>query len=161
MNIPNHITLEAFMRMPIGEIAALTAEQLALLQADIEEAQRVAKASRDWLDGALSIRYADQAAITRRDAGKDTGIVRFADGTITIIADLPKKVDWDQSQLAALVERIRTDGENPAQYVDIAIKVPERKYSAWPDGIRASFEPARTVRVGALKVTLKAQGADQ
>ena len=161
MNIPNHITLEAFMRMPIGEIAALTAEQLALLQADIEEAQRVAKASRDWLDGALSIRYADQATITRRDAGKDTGIVRFADGTITIIADLPKKVDWDQSQLAALVERIRTDGENPAQYVDIAIKVPERKYSAWPDGIRASFEPARTVRVGALKVTLKAQGADQ
>lgn len=47
MNIPNHITLDAFMRMPVGEIAALPAEQLALLQADIEEAQRVAKASRD------------------------------------------------------------------------------------------------------------------
>lgn len=148
MNIPNHITLDAFMRMPVGEIAALPAEQLALLQADIEEAQRVAKASRDWLDGALSIRYADQAATTRRDAGKDTGIVRFADGTFTIIADLPKKVDWDQSQLAALVERIRADGENPGDYVDISFKVPERKYSAWPAPIRSAFEAARTVRAG-------------
>ena len=148
MNIPNHITLEAFMRMPIGEIAALPAEQLVSLQADIEEAQRVAKASRDWLDGALSIRYADQAATTRRDAGKDTGIVRFADGTITVIADLPKKVDWDQSQLADLVERIRADGENPGDYVDISFKVSERKYSAWPAPIRSAFEAARTVRAG-------------
>ena len=137
MNIPNHITLEAFMRMPIGEIAALPAEQLVSLQADIEEAQRVAKASRDWLDGALSIRYADQAATTRRDAGKDTGIV-----------DLPKKVDWDQSQLADLVERIRADGENPGDYVDISFKVSERKYSAWPAPIRSAFEAARTVRAG-------------
>ena len=78
-----------------------------------------------------------------------------------MVADLPKRVDWDQAQLGDVVERIRASGDDLAQYVDIAIKVPERKYSAWPDGIRTSFEPARTVRVGALKVTLKAQGGDE
>ena len=34
------------------------------------------------------------------------------------------------------------------QYVDIAIKVPERKYTAWPESIRTAFAPARTVKTG-------------
>lgn len=50
--------------------------------------------------------------------------------------------------MAALVERIRADGENPGDYVDITFKVPERKYSAWPAPIRSAFEAARTVRAG-------------
>lgn len=148
MTIPNHIILDAFMRMQIGEIAALPAEQLALLQADIEDALRVAKTSRDWLDGALAIKYGDTAAAARQAAGKDTGTVRFSDGTVTVIADLPKRVDWDQAQLAALADRIRAEGENPADYVDITFKVPERKYGAWPSSIRSAFESARTVRAG-------------
>lgn len=57
-----------------------------------------------------------------------------------------------------MAERIRAGGDDTAQYVDVSFKVPERKYSAWPDGIRASFEPERTIRAGTLKVMLKAQG---
>ena len=38
--------------------------------------------------------------------------------------------------------------ERLAEYVDIAFKVPERKYAAWPSVIRAAFEDARTVRTG-------------
>ena len=67
---------------------------------------------------------------------------------MTVVADLPKKVDWDQTLIAAVVERIRAAGDDPSQYVDIAIKVPERKYGAWPDSIRAAFSPARTVTTG-------------
>ncbi len=78
-----------------------------------------------------------------------------------MVADLPKRVDWDQAQLAALVARIRDAGDDPTEYVDLAYRVPERKYAAWPEGIRAGFEAARTVRVGALKITLKAQGDEQ
>ena len=33
---------------------------------------------------------------------------------------------------------------------------PERKYAAWPEAIRQGFEPARTVKTGALKVMLEA-----
>jgi len=53
-----------------------------------------------------------------------------------------------------MVARIRAAKDDPAQYVDITYKVPERKYTAWPDAIREGFEPARTVRAGALSVTL-------
>ena len=96
MNIPNRITPDAFVRMPIGEIAALPAEELARLQQETDEALRAAKAASAWLDGALAIKYADRAEAARRDAGKDFGTARFIDGDVTVVAELPKKVDWDQ-----------------------------------------------------------------
>ncbi len=146
--ISNTLTLKDLHRMPIGEIADLPADQLALLQVEADEALRAAKATRDWLDGAIAQRYADRAQSVRRDAGKDTGTIRFDDGPVTVVADLPKKVDWDQTQLAVLAERIRTEGDDPTEYVDIVFRVPERKFTAWPGHIRSAFEGARTVRVG-------------
>ena len=146
MTISNRISLDELRTMPIGDIAALPAEQLALLQNEASEALRRAKMACDWLDGAIALKYTDRAAMARMEAAKDTGTVRFDDGTVTVIADLPKRVDWDQDKLAALVDRIRADGDDPAEYVDIAIKVPERKFAAWPSHIRSAFEGARTVR---------------
>jgi len=148
MTIPNHPALNDLPNMPIGDIAALPAETLVLLQDEADEALRSAKTTRDWIGGALALKYDAAAVKARKTAGKDTGTVRIQDGSVTVVADLPKKVVWDQAQLAALVERIRAEGDDPAEYVDIAIKVPERKFTAWPSHIRAAFEDARTVRVG-------------
>jgi hypothetical protein len=35
-----------------------------------------------------------------------------------------------------MVARIRAVGDDSANYVDTALKVPERRYAAWPDAIR-------------------------
>jgi len=145
----------------VQDIAQMPVELLAILQHEIDARLKRDKAAKTRLDGALSVRYADRAAEERQVAGKDTGTVRFDDGDFTIAADLPKRVEWDQAKLAAVVERIRATRDDPTQYVDIAIKVPERKYIAWPDAIRAEFEPARTVKTGTLKVELRAQGGDR
>lgn len=148
MNIPNIITLDALRHMAVGEIAALPAEELARLHTEADEALRSAKSLRDWLDGAIALRYGDRAEQARHEAGKDTGTVRFADGAVTVVSDLPKRVDWDQDRLAELVERIRAEGDDPLAYVDVSLKVPERKFTAWPPAIRSAFESARTVRTG-------------
>ena len=58
-----------------------------------------------------------------------------------------------------MVERIRAAGDDPSQYVDIAIKVPERKYTAWPESIRAAFAPARTVKTGKPSFRLSSASA--
>jgi len=47
-------------------------------------------------------------------------------------------------------------GEDPAEFIDTTLKVSERKYGALPTKWRQAFEPARTVRPGALKVSLEA-----
>jgi hypothetical protein len=140
--------IDELINLPAGEIAQLPVELLAAMQREIDAAARQMKAVTARLSSALEIRYATRAAEARRACGKDTGTVRLVDGDFTVIADLPKQVAWDQDLLAQMVERIRTAGGNPTQYVDIAFKVPERKYAAWPDVIRIDFEPARTVGHG-------------
>ena len=147
--------------MPAQDIAALPVELLAILQHEIEETLKRAKSAKARLDGALTIRYATRAAEERQFHGKDTGTVRFDDGDFTVVADLPKRVSWDQARLAEMVARVIAAGEDPTQYIDIAYKVAERKYSAWPDHLCKDFEPARTVRPGTLRVELVSQEADQ
>ena len=161
----NRVQLADIRAMPVGEIAALTAEQLALLQEDADAALTAARTLKDWLDGAIGLRFAEKAHTARRDAGKDTGTdtgtVRLVEDGVAVIADLPKPLEWDQTRLAALVERIRAEGDDPAECVDVAFKVPERKYAAWPGAIRAAFEDARTVRTGkpVFKLSLAKEGA--
>jgi hypothetical protein len=148
MNIANRPSLAELTHMPIADVIALPPEVLALLLEDADAAMRSAKASRDWLDGAIARRFSDRAASHRRGEGKDTGTARFQDGSVTVVADLPKRVEWDQSSLADLVERIKADGEDPREYVEISFKVAERKYAAWPSHIQSAFAEARTVRTG-------------
>ena len=150
----NRPCLDDIRTMPIGEIAALPAEHLVLLQEDAETALTAAKNTAERIAGAIALRYADRAQAARRAENKDTGTVRFEDGSVTVIAELPKRVDWDQRALAAVVERIRAAGDDPSEYIEITYKVPERKYTAWPESIRASFAPVRTVRTGKATFTL-------
>jgi hypothetical protein len=144
-NLP---TLDALRAMPIAEITALPAEVLAVLQDEADAALKGAKSLKDWLDGAIALKFGERAREARAALGKDTGTVRFTDGSVTIVADLPKKTEWDQVRLAALVETIRASGDDPNQYVEISLSVSERAYCAWPDAIRRTFEPARTLRTG-------------
>ena len=148
MMIPNHITLEALARLPIAELVALPAAELARLQHDADEALRKARLTVAWLDGALIQKYAERAKTARAEAEKDFGMARFTDGGVTVVADLPKKVEWDQHDLADLVERIKAEGEDPRDYVEVSLKVSERKYGSWPPHIRNAFEPCRTVHPG-------------
>jgi len=155
--LTNRPTLDHIRTMPIGEIVTLPAEHLALLQEDAAEALKAAKRQQDWIESAIALRYEQRAIAARGSAGKDTGTVRFVDDGVEIVADLPKKVEWDQDRLAALVEQIRASGEDPTDYVVVEIKVPERAYTSWPERIRKAFQPARTVHTGrqTFKLTLK------
>ena len=150
----NTPSIDQLINLPAGEIAQLPVELLAAMQREIDAAAKQMKAVTARLSTALEVRYAARAAEARRACGKDTGTVRIVDGDFTVVADLPKRVEWDQAKLAAMVERIRAAGEDPAEYVEISFKVPERAYVAWPEAIRQGFEPARTVKTGTLKVEL-------
>jgi len=143
------------------EIADLPVEMLAVLQHEIDARLKRAKAAKARLDGALSIRYTDRAAEERQAAGKDTGTTRFDDGDFTVIADLPKRVEWDQQMLAQIAQNIAASGEDPTEFIDTRLTVSERKYGALPEAWRKGFERARTVRTGTLKVEIVPQEGDQ
>lgn len=156
----NRPCLDDMLRLPVDEVLTLPAEHLALLQEDAGAALDTAKRNRDWIESVIAARYGQRAVALRAEQRKDTGSVRFTDGDVSIVADLPKRVEWDQDRLVAVVERIRAAGDDPAEYVEVNYKVPERAYTAWPEHIRTAFAAARTVRTGKATFKLTLSGAE-
>ena len=151
----NTPSVDDMLHMPTGDLVQMPVELLATLQAELDHAGKQLKAATARFSAALEVRYATRAAEARRACGKDTGTVRLVDGGYTVVADLPKRVDWNQKQLAQIARNIADSGEDPAEFIDTKLIVSERKYGALPEAWRKGFEPARTVRTGMLKVTLE------
>lgn len=123
-----------------ADIAAMSVGQLAQLP----PAQK-AQISRN-LDEALA--WLKQARAARLEAGKDFGVVHLNDGPLRVTVDVPKRVSWDQAQLAAIARRIAAAGEKVEDYLDVEYSVSESRFSNWPPALRAGFEAARTVKPG-------------
>jgi len=131
---------------PPTVLAALPADVLLNLQeqtnAHLAEASKMAAI----LHNVLAERYAKGL--------NKLGTSHIEDGDVDITVTVPKRVKWDRDQLAHAVETIKGWGEDPAEYVDIDIKVAERRYEAWPSAVRDLFTPARTVETGKPKIEL-------
>ena len=147
--------VDDMLNMPTGELAQMPVELLAGLQGELDHASKQLKAATARFRAALELRYATRAAEARRACGKDTCTVRLADGDYTVVADLPKRVDWDQDALAQIARNIADSGEDPAEFIDTKLTVSERKYGALPEAWRKGFEPARTVGSGKASFKLE------
>jgi len=150
-----NLSIESITNLPMGELCALTPNKLMSLINDANARLEKAKHSKAWLDGALKLKYEDRAQDLRQLKGKDTGTISFDDSGVKVKANLPKQVSWDQSKLKTLVQRMRKDGDNPEDYVEVIYRVGERNYTAWPAPIRKCFEDARTLSTGKQTFTLE------
>ena len=151
----NTPSVDDMLKMPTGELAQMPVELLAALQGELDHAGKQLKAATARFNTALEVRYATRAAEARRACGKDTGTVRLVDGDYTVVADLPKRIDWDQETLAQIARNIADSGEDPAEFIDTKLTVSERKYGALPEAWRKGFEPARTVGSGKASFKLE------
>ena len=139
----NRISPDEVLTTPAGELAALASESLFQLKNDAADLLAAAKAIVEHVDRALDLKYADRAHQLRLAAGKDTGVIHFDDGHVRITADLPKKVDWDQTRLAEITRRITANGDDPSEYD------PDTGDSdAPPESLKSAFAPARTLKTG-------------
>lgn len=146
--LDNTPKLDDIDRLSLGEIAALPPEMLLTLQeAALAETARV-KRLRDRLEAGIGQRYGAASEAERAAQGKTSGTVRIEDTGVVVIADLPKKVTWDQERLAAMAVRISEAGDDPTEYLEIAYRVPERRFTAWPEAMREGFASARSETTG-------------
>ena len=102
----------------------------------------------------LDAAYGEQARTALRDSGRDFGTVHLDDGQLRIKFELPKKVSWDQKQLAEIAERIVASGEKVEGYLDIKLSVSESRFTNWPPALQQQFAAARTVDSGKPSFTL-------
>ncbi len=146
--IPEPDDLVEMGQILLADLETLPLERLDELIQRAAAAKDTARHYEQLLQAALDHRFSQQAQALRHQAGKSTGVVRFEQDGYTVVADLPKRPEYDQRKLKDAVEALRKWGENPDDYVGIEIKVAETRYSAWPPAVRQLFEPARTLKVG-------------
>jgi hypothetical protein len=159
--LKNPITLTDLRTLPVGEIMNLPPADLLLLQKEATEAFESAKLAKEWIDSAICLKYDTRFQALRQQHEKPFGTVHLDDDGCTVTCDVPKKPEWDQQKLAAVVHQISAAGDNPAEYVDVTYKVAERKFTAWPEHIRQAFAPARVLKAGKATVSLKMNEGSQ
>jgi hypothetical protein len=137
---------EHVRHLEAARIAELTAPELACVIDDLAEQRASLALIEDKVRAALDLKYGPRARQRRAEEGKDTGTVRFEDNGFVVIAELPKRVKWDQDKLRHAAEIIRTGwGDDPADYIKTKLEVSETAYVNWPRPVRELFTPARTV----------------
>lgn len=143
------VMTEHIRHLDIEAVAGLTAPELACIMDDLAEQKASLGLIEDKLRHALDHKYGSRARQCRAEDGKDTGTVRFEDNGFVVVADLPKRVKWDQEKLRHAVEVIRSVwGDDPADYVKVKLDVSEAAFANWPRPVRELFVPARTVETG-------------
>lgn len=139
------MTDEEAQSRSVDELAKLPLSSLALLHKRALDREAEEKKTVAIIGLAIAIKSGIQNPV---DPG--TSNVKFADGTIKVT--VPKKVSWDQDILKAAIKTLRDEwAENPDEYVETKLSVPESRYNAWPASIKSLFDPARTLDVGRPK----------
>ncbi len=107
------------------------------------------------IDDQIAATITPIANANRTAQNKETGTINFTIDGVKVKHDVPKRVEWDQAQLAGIRERIIAGNADPDEYMATVYKVKETNYRAWPSFIKDIFTPARTVKYGAPRVTFE------
>jgi hypothetical protein len=94
-----------------------------------------------------------QALLKAKD--EPFGDVSIVVGNHKVKVNVPKKVTWDQGQLAAKHAEIVSSGSDPLVYMAVEYSVSETAFKAWPDDVRDYFKAARTVTPGNPSVKIE------
>lgn len=149
------LQLESITQARLAAIG--TAEIVELSDLLDSVASRIKSAQGEILKTFTS-RYAEQAKAQLLADGKDTGTTHLQHDDFDITVEIGKDVKWDTKGLAELVAKIEATGSDPREYVEIKYSVSETKFKAWPQSLRAPFEPLRTVTPKAAKFVLRRNG---
>jgi hypothetical protein len=148
--------------LPASQIAELSAPELACVLDDLAEQRAAFVLIEDKVRAALDLKYGARAKQRRAEEGKDTGTIRFEDNGFIVIAELPKRVTWDQDKLRHAAEIIRTGwGDDPADYVKAKLEVSEAAFANWPRPVRELFMPARMVKTGKPSYAIQPLGGER
>ncbi len=134
--------------MTEADLAALPVEQLYEIHLNLAQLVDWVKKAQAKTHGALQRRYVEREREARAEVGKDFGVVHLQDESIRVTVDTPKRISWDQKQLAEMAKRIAASGDRVEDYLDVEFSVPESRFTNWPTALREQFAAARTVKPG-------------
>lgn len=90
-----------------------------------------------------------------KDRVKEQGSTTINEDGYKVVVTIPQRVSWNEQKLRQVAETIRQHGDDPEQYIQYKLAVPESKYKNFPEQIRKVFEPARTVKPGKRSIKVE------
>lgn len=144
--------------MTVAQLVSLPIRDFMESEDHVDEAIAYLKQVRTKLDAAKAQRFGEQARVALREAGRDFGTAHISDGPLHVKFELPKKVNWNQTILKEIAERIVASGDKVEDYIDIKLSVSETRYTSWPTTLQQQFAAARTVDEGKPTITLTIDG---
>lgn len=151
----------AYFDLSPRTISELPLENIHSLLRFVDRAKSELATLTTMVQRGLELRYAEQAQAQLLDNGQDTGTTHITDAGFDVKVEIGKAVKWDEKGLALLVQQIQESGGNPAEYVQTKYSVSEAKFKAWPQNLKAPFEPLRTVTPRAPKFTLRSLDGEE
>ena len=147
MNIPNRLTLRQVFDNP-DLLKDVPLSMLGDVLDTADETRRMAETVKKHVIAEVVRVHGDAIKAKFLAEGKDTGTVHLVLGEQDLEVKVPKTVEWDQPMLAEMWTKISAAGDDAKDYIKLEYSVDEKRYAAWPAGIRSKFEPARTVKPG-------------
>jgi hypothetical protein len=138
LSILETLSTKEISRLEVGDLMDLN-EQMMNLTSHTKEL-------KEKLEDAMNLRFSESVKNSLRSENRDTGTTRFFDGAFQIVAEVSKKVSWDQEKMEELIKRI--PNERRKDIVKISYAIEERKYSALPYEYQELFREARTITPG-------------
>ena len=130
------LQLEDLTRERIKALPKPALQELSVLLAEMD---RGIGHAREQLTAALDDLYGDAARAQLLDAGKDTGTTHLTDGDLAITVEIKKSVSWDQQELAVIAQRIASNGDDPAEYIDVTPGAAKPDQGAEPPPTKESW----------------------
>jgi hypothetical protein len=140
--------------MSVGQLAKLPPHQMHEVATHLNDLIDWANQAKTKLDSALEQRFGESARTALRDSGRDFGTTHITEDSLRIKFELPKRINWDQKQLAEIAERIVASGKRVEDYIDVKLSVSESRFAHWPPEIQEPFVTARTVKAGKASFAL-------
>ena len=94
-----------------------------------------------------------------QDKVKPQGSTTLEQDGIKITVTIPMRTSWDENKLREIAAKISSHGDNPEDFIQYKLSVPETKYKNFPEPVRNLFEPARTIKPGKKQITVVEDGA--
>jgi len=139
----NSSTLNDLDWLSTEDLANLSIEELAFLDAKLNEFNKINSERRVKLQTAIDHKFGVTMQDMLVDSGRDTGQVSLFDNEYKITRSVGKEVVWDQNKLIEALDQIPT--QIAKDLVKATFRINERKYLSCSNEIKEKLLASRTV----------------
>ena len=139
----NSSTLNDLDWLNTEDLANLSIEELAFLDAKLNEFNKINSERRVKLQTAIDHKFGVTMQDMLVDSGRDTGQVSLFDNEYRITRSVGKEVTWDQNKLIEALDQIPT--QVAKDLVKATFRINERKYLSCSNEIKEKLLASRTV----------------